>query len=882
MDSSTVSAPVSAAAAEQFQFEETGGDGGGADHLEAGVEAEPTAAEEEADEPSAAGDGTIMGESFAADTRVIVTSSGEQFSLSSAKAIDLLGEEFVAKLKAEPGYDRSTQVRLQQQLPAPPPPGRSRVILAVTTATEGAVSSAPTSTTMTHEATGSGLVYCNLNDLDLAEAANADGYSFASLHSLADASTAAQQQERNPYSAVSSILLQGGILQLKSDPGQVGSIVTHSLGGPEQQQQQVFMTVDSRFGSAGGDRLVPTQFVSVAGSPPTSRPQDAIASILASMNTMTQSQAPHETTTLTGTAPLDYSTSVQEQEEPEEETTQTVGLDHHQFSASDRPEVLPLNLATSQHATVIQSPQSIQVQGIKRFSQSAIPSSGGLVTKKVIIATINGTQRILTPVSSPQMIALKSAPRLLADGTLVSGGHSAPITILQKSLSQATVPKPKPACILPTIQTKTVDNKTCRWKFENGQICGKVFTKTYNLTVHMRMHQDIRPFPCTVCEQTFRQKAHLQRHEATHGIDSMANRKRRKRPLVDENGLEIGDPAKAGGDLMEGEEEEEDDIVYRPFVEKRKFAPAAAGTLMKTEREDEEEEETGLDPMIEPIVQHQAGSGQETEKKLLLCPVNVGTNTEEMTRHHILTDEIEESTLEPVRFRAAPPRLTQVEQGVQYCEEDLLQEEDDDSAYHQRQVLNVKYVSSAGCNGGDVRLDDGGGLGETERLLRGDRGGHELKCERDEEAVAVGVAAVCDMDDEGTTTTTTTIVGDNGDTVTYSSQEEEEQQQQHYVTTVQDGDNHHHLIAHTSDGSYIDASGTQLVMSHDGELVGFVPTDHHSLAGQNQVVNISTSTNEHGQQVVIIENLHNHSPELQQEILRALMSDTSLIPLSHT
>ena len=115
-----------------------------------------------------------------------------------------------------------------------------------------------------------------------------------------------------------------------------------------------------------------------------------------------------------------------------------------------------------------------------------------------------------------------------------------------------------------------------------------------------------------------------------------------------------------------------------------------------------------------------------------------------------------------------------------------------------------------------------------------------------------------------------TEVSDDGGEVTYSSQE-------HYVTTVQDADNQ--LIAQTTDGNYIDASGNQLVMSHDGELVGFVPIDN---SGQSQVVNISTSTNEHGQQVVIIENLHNHSPELQQEILRALMSDTNLIPISHT
>ena len=114
------------------------------------------------------------------------------------------------------------------------------------------------------------------------------------------------------------------------------------------------------------------------------------------------------------------------------------------------------------------------------------------------------------------------------------------------------------------------------------QVCGKVFTKTYNLTVHMRMHQDIRPFPCTICEQTFRQKAHLQRHEATHGIDSTANRKRRKRPLMEEMN-EMNKRA------------ESDEELYRSFGEKRRVGM----TLMKTE--EEEEESMDVDPMIEPI-----------------------------------------------------------------------------------------------------------------------------------------------------------------------------------------------------------------------------------------------------------------------------------------
>ena len=252
----------------------------------------------------------------------------------------------------------------------------------------------------------------------------------------------------------------------------------------------------------------------------------------------------------------------------------------------------------------IQQPQNIQVQGFRKLQQAS-PSGGGIVTKKVIIATINGQQRILTPVSSPQLIAVKNngATRLVSADSIAP---TQPLIIQQKPVIQkqvlTTLPPTTTAISSPQ---KNPDNKTCRWKFENGQICGKVFTKTYNLTVHMRMHQDIRPFPCTICEQTFRQKAHLQRHEATHGIDSTAGRKRRKKSLLDNLNDSGGMLVRPGQEArMSESEEEEDPNVLRQLVAKRQKS-------IKTETDE------AVDPMIEPI---------DGSRKL--CPVTVGTNTE--------------------------------------------------------------------------------------------------------------------------------------------------------------------------------------------------------------------------------------------------------------
>ena len=481
----------------------------------------------------------------------------------------------------------------------------------------------------------------------------------------------------------------------------------------------------------------------------------------------------------------------------------------------DRPEMVPLNLATSAHqVATLQQPQTVQVQGYKKLGQAGSQGGGGgLVTKKVIIATINGQQRILTPVSSPQLIAVKSPTG--GATRLVAADSNAPLTIIQQKpvpvIQKTVVSTVNNSNANTSPQSKSADNKTCRWKFENGQICGKVFTKTYNLTVHMRMHQDIRPFPCTICEQTFRQKAHLQRHEATHGIDSTAGRKRRKKSLLEgltEPSLLVS--RRPGGRMSESEEEEGGGGGLHSFDGKR---PKLSEGCLKTESD------LDLDPMIEPIV------GASESKKL--CPVTVGTNTDVTpeVRHDDLMDELEED-MEPVRYKAREGGALQVEQGVQYCEADLL-------PAAENPVQSQISINQLMVPGGRQEV------GEEEEP-------EDVKSLKTEMVYASQDAAQ-------------QFVAESGEFI--------EQEQSGATQLI------------TADGSYIDASSNQLVMS-DGALVSLVNCEAEEQ--QENVVNIvtSTGTNEQGQQIIIIDNLDQHSPELQREIMNALLADHNIVPIS--
>ena len=173
-------------------------------------------------------------------------------------------------------------------------------------------------------------------------------------------------------------------------------------------------------------------------------------------------------------------------------------------------------------------------------------------------------------------------------------------------------------------------------------------------------------------------------------------------------------------------------------------------------------------------------------------------------------DELEED-MEPVRSHVTQ----QVEQGVQYCEEDLLPQEQEKKEPPVQEFIQEPASAAK----------------------------PELKTE-----------------------------------LVYASQNG------HYVTEngeyIEDPDNPGQLIS-AGDGSFIDASSNQLVMS-DGGLVSLVSCDQSDQQPQQNVVNIvtSTTTDDQGQQIIIIDNLDQHSPELQREIMNALLADHNIVPIS--
>ena len=144
------------------------------------------------------------------------------FSLPNTKTIELIGEEFVQRMKTEP-EDVSSEAAVT----------RPSVVMSVSLA-NNQEEHPPVNEPAPEQ---QNLVYCNLNDLDFGAPTDNSSFALVSTTQLGDTpvpttsiTTNANQQllqmvqavpglqitssDKNPYSAVSTILLQGGILQV--------------------------------------------------------------------------------------------------------------------------------------------------------------------------------------------------------------------------------------------------------------------------------------------------------------------------------------------------------------------------------------------------------------------------------------------------------------------------------------------------------------------------------------------------------------------------------------------------------------------------------------------------------------------------------------------
>ena len=64
-------------------------------------------------------------------------------------------------------------------------------------------------------------------------------------------------------------------------------------------------------------------------------------------------------------------------------------------------------------------------------------------------------------------------------------------------------------------------------------VCGKAFLNNAELERHMRMHLDLRPYQCMICDRTFRQSSHALQHvRKVHRVEDAPNHVRRDLELT--------------------------------------------------------------------------------------------------------------------------------------------------------------------------------------------------------------------------------------------------------------------------------------------------------------------------------------------------------------
>jgi len=513
------------------------------------------------------------------------------YSLPHSKTVDLIGEEFIKKENTD-GSIQTTAGLLQLAVSATPPKASNSLPpLTYTTTT------IPTISTQVSSSEENGVLYCNLDDLSKYIPDNFNFDTICPENMDAD-SVHDSMSGISEYSKVQ-------VLSLPTQPLPV-SVANQSF--TSKPMTISFPSADPRYGPAGAS-TVQIQ-LKASSSTPSSVQTFNIPTI--------------DTTKLTGQLSV-----VQELPEVSKLVFQEVKQEPdsivnilENMKQEDPGSLSPLDYTVSSTSEGPLNLVNNLAKGIKRVTAPVqnLPHDAKRMKNVYIVQGQNG-QQIIQEVPASYMNAYnnqRSTPSPMPN-ELIQGGHNISSSVLcidpPSPISHEIKKEPKSKSSSPKLNlTKTVNgttipsSKTCNWVFENGQVCGKTFSKSYNLVVHMRMHEDIRPFACTLCDQTFRQKAHLQRHETTHGIQTKnfyrtpASKKKKKRPaqklsknLQDRLSKVNQNLNKANGDCedSEGEEymEDDEDDLYVPNGNQSK----RASIINRKYSDNDKDQANGLD-----------------------------------------------------------------------------------------------------------------------------------------------------------------------------------------------------------------------------------------------------------------------------------------------
>merc|ERR1719410_2006347 len=306
-------------------------------------------------------------------------------------------------------------------------------------------------------------------------------------------------------------------------------------------------------------------------------------------------------------------------------------LDYTVSSTSEAPLNLVNNLAKGVKRVV----GPVQSQDAKRIKNVyLVQGENGQQIIQEMPGTTAGYTYATAQRSSPSPGLAQDLVQGLPQGLCLDPPSPLGNSIKKEPKSKSTSPK---LSLTKTINGTTIpSSKTCNWVFENGQVCGKTFSKSYNLVVHMRMHEDIRPFACTLCDQTFRQKAHLQRHETTHGIQSKniyrqpAGGKKKKKKSGGQQlskGLQ-NRLAKINQNLNKANGDINEDSTGEEFIdeEDEMYVPNGTKTVVVNGKYSESEHSNGFDNQMETGT----GLNNNINKKVGDLNMNIITSGEAM------------------------------------------------------------------------------------------------------------------------------------------------------------------------------------------------------------------------------------------------------------